>query len=151
MESYVPKESYKTNTRLSESVLSPIYYLRGHKVILDSDLASLYSVDTKVLIQAVKRNPERFPDDFMFQLTKQELAILRSQIVTSSWGGRRTPPYVFTEQGGAMRVTLHCHARSWILHGNLLLHAPLAQNSGAKRVQAETRSQDFKPSRGTIQ
>ena len=70
--------------------------------MLDVVLAELYSVETKVLLQAVKRNIERFPGDFMFQPEKQELAILRSQIVTSSWGGRRYPPYVFTEQGVAM-------------------------------------------------
>ena len=70
--------------------------------MLDAHLAVLYGVATKVLIQAVKRNIERFPVDFMFQLTTDELQILRSQFVTSSWGGRRYPPYVFTEQGIAM-------------------------------------------------
>ena len=70
--------------------------------MLDSDLAVLYGVDTKVLIQAVKRNIERFPADFMYQLTDKEFTILRSQIATSSWGGRRYNPYVFTEQGIAM-------------------------------------------------
>ena len=79
-----------------------ILLLRGHKVLLDSTLAELYAVETKVLLQAVKRNSNRFPDDFMFQLTKPEFDNLRSQTVTSSWGGRRTPPYVFTEQGVAM-------------------------------------------------
>ena len=70
--------------------------------MLDKDLAALYGVETKSLIQAVKRNIERFPSDFMYQLTDKEFAILRSQIVTSSWGGRRYKPYVFTEQGVAM-------------------------------------------------
>lgn len=72
--------------------------------MLDSDLAMLYEVETKVLNQAVKRNIERFPSHFMFQLTKEEWDNfnLKSQIVTSSWGGRRTLPYVFTEQGVAM-------------------------------------------------
>jgi len=83
-----------------------ILVLRGHKVLLDADLAALYEVPTKVLLQAVKRNLERFPEDFMFQLDKQEFAILRSQIVTSSWGGRRTVPYAFTEQGVAMLSTV---------------------------------------------
>ena len=73
----------------------------------DEDLAELYGVSTKALIQSVKRNPGRFPPDFMFALTKQEIAILRSQTVTASpasrgWGGRRTSPYCFTEQGVAM-------------------------------------------------
>ena len=79
-----------------------ILLLRGHKVLLDSTLASLYGVQTKVLVQAVKRNRERFPSDFLLELNKQEVADLRSQIVTSSWGGRRYAPFAFTEQGVAM-------------------------------------------------
>ena len=70
--------------------------------MVDRDLAVLYAVPTKVLIQAVRRNIYRFPTDFMFQLTKEEFKILRSQFVTSSWGGRRYKPYVFTEQGVSM-------------------------------------------------
>ncbi|MFN7948190.1 MAG: ORF6N domain-containing protein [Blastocatellia bacterium] len=81
-----------------------MHLIRGQKVMLDSDLAELYEVETKVLNQAVKRNLERFPEDFMFQLTTEEAGNLRSQIVTSSpaHGGRRYLPYVFTEQGVAM-------------------------------------------------
>ncbi len=79
-----------------------IYEIRGHKVMLDSDLATLYQVQTKVLNQAVKRNIKRFPSDFMFQLTKEEFLNLKSQFVTSSWGGVRKMPYAFTEQGVAM-------------------------------------------------
>ncbi len=79
-----------------------IYEIRGQKVMLDSDLATLYQVQTKVLNQAVKRNIKRFPSDFMFQLTKEEFLNLKSQNVTSSWGGIRKMPYVFTEQGVAM-------------------------------------------------
>jgi phage regulator Rha-like protein len=80
-----------------------IRLIRGDKVILDEDLAELYGVETKKLIQAVKRNSDRFPADFMFQLTNQEFANLRFQSGTSSqWGGRRTPPYAFSEQGVAM-------------------------------------------------
>jgi hypothetical protein len=86
----------------SEVVEKRILLLRGHKVMLDSDLAELYGVTTKVLVQAVKRNRERFPDDFMFQLSKAEFSILRSQFVTSSWGGRRYAPFAFTEQGVSM-------------------------------------------------
>jgi len=88
----------------SELIEKHIYFLRGHKVMLDSDLAKLYGVETKVLIQAVKRNLERFPADFMFSLNNQEVILLRSQIVTSKTGhgGRRYIPYVFTEQGIAM-------------------------------------------------
>jgi len=79
-----------------------IYLIRGHKVLLDSDLAELYRVETRVLNQAITRHKERFPSDFMFRLTNGEFTNLRSQIVTSSWGGRRYPPYAFTEQGVAM-------------------------------------------------
>jgi hypothetical protein len=79
-----------------------IYFVRGHKVMLDEDLARLYGVETRGLIQAVKRNLERFPADFMFQLSIQEFRDLKSQTVTSSWGGRRTLPYAFTEHGALM-------------------------------------------------
>ena len=81
-----------------------IYEIRGYKVMLDSDLADLYEIETKMLNRAVKRNPTRFPKNFMFQLTNEELESLRYQIGTSKTGrgGRRTLPYVFTEQGVAM-------------------------------------------------
>ncbi|MBN1175605.1 ORF6N domain-containing protein [Candidatus Woesearchaeota archaeon] len=81
-----------------------IHTIRGMQVIVDSDIANLYNVPVKALNQAVKRNSERFPESFMFQLTEKEVEILRSQIVTSSseWGGRRYLPYVFTEQGVSM-------------------------------------------------
>ena len=69
----------------AERVESSILVLRGHKVLLDADLARLYGVETKVLLQALKRNPDRFPKDFMFQWTDQEFRDLRSQFVTSSW------------------------------------------------------------------
>lgn len=85
-----------------EKITSKIYFIRNEKVLLDQDLAAMYNVETKKLIQAVKRNINRFPKDFMFQLNKNEFTHLRSQIVTSSWGGRRYPPYAFTEQGVAM-------------------------------------------------
>lgn len=83
-----------------------IYLVRSHKIMLDHDLAYLYEVPTKALVQAVKRNIKRFPQDFMFQLSIQEVRDLRSQIVTSSWGGRRSLPYAFTEQGIAMLSTV---------------------------------------------
>ncbi len=81
-----------------------IFVIRGRHVMLDEDLADLYGVETKRLIEQVKRNLERFPDDFMFQLHKDEAAALRSQIATSNTGrgGRRYAPYVFTEQGVSM-------------------------------------------------
>ena len=87
----------------AEGIEQAILLLRGQKVMLDSDLASLYGVATKVLLQAVKRNPGRFPSDFMFRLDVEEFAFLRSQFVTSKRrGGRRTLPCAFTEQGVAM-------------------------------------------------
>ena len=79
-----------------------IFLIRGHNVILDEDLALLYGVSTKRLNEQVRRNPRRFPADFMFQLTKEEWDILRSQFATSKRGGRRYPPYAFTEEGVAM-------------------------------------------------
>ncbi len=90
-------------TILIEQVERKIFLVRGQKVMLSTHLAELYGVGPKVLIQAVKRNIERFPRDFMFQLNRREFANLKSQIVTSSWGGlRRANPYAFTEQGVAM-------------------------------------------------
>jgi len=80
-----------------------ILLIRGQKVMLSPDLAALYQVEPRALVQAVKRNIERFPPDFMFQLSAEEFANLKSQVVISSWGGlRRARPYAFTEQGVAM-------------------------------------------------
>lgn len=78
-----------------EKIINKIYLFRDKKVMLDSDLAVLYGVETRILNQQIKRNMNRFPEDFMFQLTKDEFDNLMSQIVTSSWGGRRKLPYVF--------------------------------------------------------
>lgn len=85
-----------------EELKRRIYEIRGQQVMLDRDLAELYGVETRILNQGVKRNIKRFPDDFMFQLKQEEWEILKSQFVISSWGGARTLPYVFTEQGVAM-------------------------------------------------
>lgn len=92
---------------LDQAIKERIFLIRGQRVMLSNDLAPLYGVTTSVLNQAVKRNRKRFPPDFMFQLTKQEFARLRSQIVTTKWGGVRLgsvrrPPFAFTEQGVAM-------------------------------------------------
>jgi len=99
----------KEKTASLELIAAPaiekrIFVIRERQVMLDEDLADLYGVETKVLVQQVKRNAKRFPSDFMFQLTKAEAAALRSQNVTSNKGrgGRRYAPYVFTEQGVAM-------------------------------------------------
>jgi hypothetical protein len=95
-------DDYSTSIPVKK-IEKSIFLIRGNKVLMDSDLADLYDVETKYLIQAVKRNIERFPPDFMFQLTQDEFSSLRSQIVTSKGkGGRRYLPYAFTEQGVAM-------------------------------------------------
>lgn len=92
----------------TERIERSILVLRHRKVMLDSDLAGLYGVETRVLIQAIRRNQDRFPEDFMFQLTQKELNALRSQSVISNVGrgGRRYRPYVFTEEGVAMLSTV---------------------------------------------
>lgn len=96
-----------------ERVESAIVIVRGQRVMLDAELAALYGVDTKVLNQAVKRNIERFPDDFMFQLTKDEAGNLKSQLGDSvGSGGRRYLPYAFTEQGVAMLSSVLRSARA---------------------------------------
>ena len=92
--------------------------IRGKKVMLDFDLARLYQVETNVLNQAVKRNLKRFPPDFLFQLDIKEFTDLKSQIVTSSWGGTRKPPFAFTEQGVAML--------SGLLHSDIAIAANIA-------------------------
>jgi hypothetical protein len=92
----------KTPLASVAQIESRIFLVRGQKVMLDADLAELYGVPTKTLNQAIKRNAERFPEDFMFQLTAEEAANLRSQFVTSSWGGRRYFPFAFTEHGALM-------------------------------------------------
>ena len=85
-----------------ETISNKIYYIRNQKVMLDSDLAMLYDVETKRLNEQVKRNLSRFPKDFMFQLTENEFENLKSQFATSSWGGSRKLPFVFTEHGVMM-------------------------------------------------
>ncbi|MDP2325589.1 MAG: ORF6N domain-containing protein [Gammaproteobacteria bacterium] len=83
-----------------DAVTRQIRRLRGQAILLDADLALLYGVETKVLLQAVRRNKDRFPPDFLFQINTEEWSILRSQFVTSrSWGGRRSRPWAFTEHG----------------------------------------------------
>lgn len=93
-----------------ESIRNCVYVIRGQQVMLDQDLAEIYGYELKAMNQQVKRNIERFPEDFMFQLTKEEVEIvkenLKSQIVTSSWGGKRKLPYAFTEQGIYMLATV---------------------------------------------
>ena len=92
----------RTSKMELDIIRSRIHTIREQQVMFDFDLAELYEVEARSLNQAVKRNSERFPEDFMFQLDTEEWANLKSQSVMSSWGGRRTPPYAFTEQGVSM-------------------------------------------------
>lgn len=85
-----------------QGIQQKIHELRGQKIMLDFDLAALFGVETRVLKQAVRRNIERFPEDFMFELTLEEFKNLTSQFVIPSWGGTRHPPFAFTEHGVAM-------------------------------------------------
>ena len=87
---------------IEQKILNRIYVIRGQKVMIDEDLAEMYSVETRRLNEQVKRNIKRFPKDFMFALTQKEFENLKSQNATSSWGGRRKLPNAFTEQGVAM-------------------------------------------------
>ena len=123
----------------AERILHSIHVLRGERVLLDADLAALYEVETRVLVQAVKRNLQRFPGDFMFQLSETEWTDLKSQsVISSSWGGRRTAPYAFTELGVAMlsrvlnseraiQVNISIMRAFTQLRGMLSAHADLAR------------------------
>ena len=90
----------------TERITERIFIVRGQKVILDADLADLYGVETRRLNEQVRRNRARFPKDFIFELTAEEFANLMSQFATSSWGGRRKLPLVFTEHGTIMAATV---------------------------------------------
>ena len=90
----------------SSHIAARILVIRGHKVMVDSDLAELYGVPTRRLNEQVRRNAARFPADFIFQLSDQEVTNLKSQFATSSWGGRRKTPLVFTEHGALMAATV---------------------------------------------
>jgi len=105
-----------------EAIQEKILQIRRLRVMLDTDLAVIYGVTTKRLNEQVKRNENRFPPDFMFQLTEKEHENLRSQIATSSWGGRRYPPYVFTEHGAIMLANV--------------LNSPLAVEASIQVVRA---------------
>jgi hypothetical protein len=124
--------------------------LRGMRVMFDSDLATLYGVETRALIQAVHRNIERFPEDFMFQTTKEEFDRLKSQNVISSsrWGGRRYPPYAFTEQGVAMLSSVLRGDRAVLVNVEIMrtfvrFRALLASNADlARRLDRLEKKQD---------
>ena len=102
-----------------KQILKIILVIRGEKVILDSDLAALYGVETRRLNEQVRRNIDKFPEDFMFQLTKEKFSILKSQIATSSsgWGGRRKAPLVFTEHGALQAANVLNSAQANKMHG----------------------------------
>lgn len=89
-----------------EAIAGRIHLIRGQRVMLDADLAALYGVETRRLNEQVRRNRERFPEDFIFELTPEEFANLKSQFATSSWGGRRKLPLAFTEHGALMAGTI---------------------------------------------
>ena len=127
-----------------ERIEQTILVIRGHNVMLDSDLAQLYGVTVGRLNEAVKRNEERFPNDFMFQLTKAEFENLKSQIAISSskWGGRRHAPYVFTEQGVAMLSSVLRSKRAIqvniaIMRAFVQLREMIASNKGLARRLTE--------------
>lgn len=134
----MPKSA--TNAVVPVALISrEIYILRGQKVMLSSALANLYAVQVKALMQAVRRNASRFPADFMFQLTSTELRNLKSQFVTSSWGGpRRARPYAFTEQGIAMlssvlRSQRAVHVNIAIMRAFVQLRSLLATHEELRR------------------
>ena len=123
-------------------IASKIYLIRSAKVMLDRDLAELYGVQTKALKQAVRRNISRFPADFMFELTRDEFKNLRSQIVTSTWGGARYLPMVFTEQGVAMLSSVlkserAIHVNIQIMRTFTKLRAALLDNKDIRRELEE--------------
>ncbi len=121
-----------------DSIASRIFVIRGHRVMLDSDLAKIYGVPTKRLNEQVRRNRNRFPSDFAFPISYQEVAILRSQIATSSWGGRRKLPWAFTEHGAVMLANILHSSRTVIGVGaRSRLRAHRALRRGTPKLKAE--------------
>jgi len=112
-----------SNLVSTEVIATKIFVIRGKRVMLDADLAVLYGVETKVLIQSVKRNIRRFPEDFMFRITKEEFVNLRSQFVTSNRGGRRYLPYVFTQEGVAMLSSVLNSERAIMVNIQIMMRA----------------------------
>jgi phage regulator Rha-like protein len=134
---------------LVEMIEKKILLIRGEKFMLDADLAELYGVETKMLVRAVKRNIDRFPEDFMIQLNKDEFENLRFQFGTSSqWGGRRYPPYAFTEQGVAMLSSVlnskrAIHVNIEIMRAFVKLRQMLASNAElARKLKALEKKYD---------
>jgi len=134
----------------TDRIASRIFWIRGKKVMMDRDLAELYGVETRTLNQAVRRNKERFPEDFMFQLTKNEFADLISQIVISRRGGARKHPLVFTEQGVAMLSSVLNSKRAILVNIQIIrtfvkLRELLATNEAIrKKIEIMERKYDQK-------
>jgi len=131
-----------------------IYIIREHRVMLDEDLAKIYGIKTKAFNQAVHRNKERFPIDFMFQLTLEEFANLRSQIVTSNRGGRRYMPFVFTEHGAVMLASVLKSKRAIqmsieVVKAFVRLRAILSSQKNIEKQVTEIRSFMLKQSNKT--
>jgi hypothetical protein len=116
----------KQTLMVPEVVEKKILLIRGQKVLLSIDIAALYDVEHRALMQAVNRNLERFPEDFMFQLTHEEFRILKSQYVTSSWGGIRKLPFAFTEKGIAMLSSVLHSKRAIQVNIDIMRVPPLA-------------------------
>ena len=148
--SAIDSKGSRTDALAHRRIEASIRLIRGERVLLDDALAALYQVETKALNQAVKRNMERFPEDFMFQLSPEEFEALRSHDVAASgqWGGRRTPPYAFTEQGVAMLSSVLRSERAVevniaIMRAFVRLRAILASNSALrKKLEALERKYD---------
>jgi len=123
-----------------ETITHQILLLRGQKVLLDADLAALYGVETRRLNEQVRRNLDRFPEDFIFEVTDEELANLKSHFATSSWGGRRKRPMAFTEHGAIMAATILKSPRAvemsvYVVRAFVRLREVLASNTElAKRL-----------------
>jgi len=125
-----------------ESITHRIVLLRGQKVLLDADLAALYGVETRRLNEQVRRNPERFPKDFIFEVNAAEFANLKSHFATSSWGGRRKLPLAFTEHGAIMAATVLSSASAaqvsvYVVRAFVQLREVLASNQDLARKLAE--------------
>jgi len=128
----------------AETIESQILLIRGHKVMLSSHLAALYGVEPRALVQAVKRNRERFPKDFMFQLSAREFAVLKSQIVISTWGGaRRAAPYGFTEQGVAMLSSVLRSKRAVLVNIQIIRTFVRLRRLLASHAELQRRSDDL--------
>lgn len=125
-----------------EAAQQKIHYIRGQRVILDLELASIYGVSTKRLNEQVRRNLDRFPEDFMFQLSNQEVTNLRSQFATAKWTMRRANPYAFTEHGAVMAANvmnspIAIQASILLVRAFMKLRAEFAENAELKRRLTE--------------